>query len=270
MICFIHIERAGGTTLHHIFRNNYASFVTLTPWYYWANEEANVFSKSEAEHLFKWIPRPPAFGGHTSRSYLGYEDVLKTSIEYITFVRNPVSRYLSQYHYHNHVMKRNWTIEAYLDESRFSNYMTKRIAGCFDVDKAKDELANRFGFVGITERFDESLLLMKKVLGLKIIKPYYEIKNAVPVAQKNEEIDKYSEQIIQNNSLDIELYRFVEDELFASYISNYGASLEGELLELSEINKTYRFPLYMKISRALYRLMYYRNVEYFVKILFHA
>lgn len=269
MICFIHIERAGGTTLHHIFRNNYASFVTLYPWHYWANEEKNVFTAREAKHLFKWVPRPPAFGGHTSRSYLGYEDELGVPVEYITFIRNPISRYLSHFYYQNHVMNRNWTMEEFLNEPRFSNYMTKRIAGCFDVEKAKDELANRFAFVGITERFDESLLLMKKELGLAAFKPYYAIKNAVPSTVKNDEINRYNDRIIENNNLDIELYRFVEEELFPSYISHYGDSLVNDLENLSQVNKSYKFSLYMKITRALYRLVYYRNVEYLVKKFFH-
>lgn len=269
MICFIHIERAGGTTLHHVFRNNYASFVTLYPWYYWANEEDNVFTRREAQNFFKLVPQPVAFGGHTSRSYLGYEDVVNVPVEYMTFVRSPISRYMSHYYYQNHVMKRNWTIERFLDEPRFSNYMTKRIAGDFDVEKAKDELSRRFRFVGITERFDESLLLMKKRLGLKEFNPYYEIKNAVPARAKNEEMDKYSGRIIENNLLDIELYRFVEHELFPTYIGDYGSSLDKDQKELAEINKMYKFPLYMKLSRALYRLLYYRNVEYLVKKIYH-
>ncbi|MCD6374594.1 MAG: hypothetical protein J7L94_03655 [Caldisericaceae bacterium] len=48
LICFIHIEKAAGITLHHIFKNNTFRYITLTPWSIWANDQENVFTAEEA------------------------------------------------------------------------------------------------------------------------------------------------------------------------------------------------------------------------------
>ena len=106
MFCFIHIERAGGTTLHYIFRNNFLRYLTLTPWSYWANKGENVFSKHEAKWLFRLLPFTPGFGGHTTRCYLDYEEVVG-ALNYITFLRDPIRRYKSHYNYQRKVMNIN-------------------------------------------------------------------------------------------------------------------------------------------------------------------
>lgn len=54
IICLVHIERSGGTTLHYILRSNFLSFMTLTPWEDWTNKEENSFSPQEAGILLEF------------------------------------------------------------------------------------------------------------------------------------------------------------------------------------------------------------------------
>jgi len=269
MICFIHIERAGGTTLHYMFRHNYFSFVTLTPWYLWTNEKQNIFTAAEAKALFRTLPFVKAFGGHTARSYLGYESAIGKPIEYVTFVREPISRYLSHFRYQNRAMGIPWTIDEYLNEPRFDNFMTRRIAGTCDLDLAKQHLMEDYQFVGLTGHFDESLVLMKKYLGVPNFDISYSARNAGLKDHQEISLEPWMDQIREKNALDIELYRFAEKTLFPRFIERYGQSFKADVDEFRRCNVDYRFSRWLKGSRAMYRMLIYRNIEYVVKALYH-
>lgn len=273
MICFIHIERAGGTTLHYIFRNNFLSYITLTPWHYWSNEEQNVFSTKEAKWLLKLLPFLKGFGGHTTRAYLGYEKLYNPKIDYITFLREPISRYLSHYNYQKKVMGIDWKFEEFLNEKRFDNFMTKRIAGVPDVKTAIKYLNDKFSFVGLNEKFDESILIMKTELKMPNFKPFYERKN-VSINLHYSESDLFQEKhmkekIIKRNELDIKLYEHVRAELFPIYIERGGAKLQNELNYFKKANSDFKFSRIRWFICAIYRWMFYRNLEYFLFRTFH-
>lgn len=269
MICFVHIERAGGTTLHYVFRHNYFSFVTLTPWNRWTNEEANVFTAAEARALFRLLPFVKAFGGHTTRSYLGYEDAIGKPIQYVTFLREPVSRYLSHFKYQNRVMGISWTMDEFLNEPRFDNFITTRIAGCEDLELAKQRLAEDFLFVGLTGRFDESLVLMKHLIDDRDFDIYYSARNAVPEVSREMDLGPWMDRIREQNALDIELYRFVEETLYPRFITQYGPSFEADTAAFRSHNTGNRFPRWLKVSRGVYRMLFYRNVERLVRARYH-
>lgn len=258
--------------MNHIFRNNFLSYVSLTPWYYWSNEEANVFTKKEARYLFKILPFTKCFEGHTTRSYLGYENVLKRKIDYITFLREPISRYISQYNYQKEVMKIDWDIKEFLNEMRFNNLMTKRIAGEYDLDKAKRILFEDFSFVGFCETFDESLILMAHALKLSRFCPYYKRRNVSSnVNYRNDCIRKGNmlERIRHNNRLDIELYDFAWSRIYNTYKKTYKGNLEEEVEKLRVLNKDYVPNKTKCFLNRTYRYIVYRNLEYAIKGLFH-
>ncbi len=133
--------------------------MTVTPWYRGsANDEYNYFTKNEARYFFKILPFTKGFGGNSVKSWLNYEQVLNCKIDYITFLRNPIERYISHHNQYKNEKKTYWDIKQYLRQREFDNLMTKRIAGSADLNKAKKILLEDFTFVGLTERFDESLI----------------------------------------------------------------------------------------------------------------
>ncbi|MHB0960791.1 MAG: hypothetical protein ACYC0X_32910 [Pirellulaceae bacterium] len=96
MICFVHIEKAARSTLHHILLHNYLHDFLATP-HCWSNEEASELKANELKSIIMICPCIQVFGGHSTRHYLDYENALGKRIDYITFLREPYARYVSHY-----------------------------------------------------------------------------------------------------------------------------------------------------------------------------
>lgn len=148
---------------------------------------------------------------------------------YVTMLRDPVERVLSEFHYlkrwprHDlyisaELEKRNWDLDYYLgstDEkflNRTFNTQTRYAAGQSspespDLEQAKANLNRYFSVVGITDMFDDSLSMMKRQFGWSDAP--YRNRNVAP---DRPEMERPSEdqvaRIASMNELDIQLYEW--------------------------------------------------------------
>jgi len=273
MLCFVHIEKTAGTTLHRVFMNNYPEYVHLKPWSLWSNQEENDFTRDEFRYLRRLLPWTRAIGGHSLRAYLRYEAVSRTPVRYVTFLREPISRYLSHFRYQRDVMKLPWTLESFSAEPRFNNYMTGRLSATGDLEEAKHVLRHQFAFVGLMEQFDRSLVLMKALLGLKRFDTRYEACNVNRRSRRltgGECPESLGARLRRNNALDLELYRFAEREVFPAYLRAVGADLEERLRRHLEALEGFRFPRLPGIVSRLYMQAVHRPLEKLLRPLCHA
>ncbi len=211
VFCFVHIERTAGTTLSRVLAHNWSSYVTVHH-FSWPHESGNVFSAEEAAKLFKLFKKIKAFGGHSTRSDLGYQDAIGQPVEYLTFLRKPVDRYVSHFNTLRVEMGKQWTYNDFLGERRFDNWMTKRIAGVDDVELAKRRLHQQFSFVGLTERFDESLVILRQALRIPEFKIPYEVEKKSTNGDYmvlERDVDKRA-AALEHNQLDIGLYSYAQ------------------------------------------------------------
>lgn len=270
MLCFIHIERAGGTTLHYILRHNFLSFLTLSPSLR-SNEGATALTAAELHALLRVLPFTKGFGGHTTRAYAGYERAGAQPINYFTFLRSPIDRYVSHFQYQVDRMRIPWTFGQFLSEPHFANFMTTRIAGRPDVERAKELLRDRFSFIGLTERFDESLLLMRHALGLPDFDVRYERQNAgrdrgnTMSSIDSPGTEDVTERIRSQNLLDLELYRFAREELYPEYVGRYGPQLSSDLERFRTENEGFRFRTSRRYAWGLYRKFGYEPIEQLIR-----
>ncbi len=263
LICFVHIERAGGTTLHHIFRNSFLTFMTLSPRGYWTNDPANEMWPEEVKGLLRLLPFTKGIGGHFTRSYLGYEQAAGRAVRYVTFLRHPVQRSVSQLRFHREKKNIDWSVDDFLSEPRFHHWMTKRIAGSENLEEAKRAVAEDFGFVGLVERFDESLILMKNQLCLWDLDIRYEKRNANIQMPTKDQPPLPLERFSEINALDLELYDFVCSEVFPTYVAAFDGDLVDEIERLRGENHTYRTSRVRRFLWVAYRYLVYRNPELF-------
>lgn len=265
IFCFVHIEKAAGMTLHALLRNNFPfSYVTVTPWYLWSNEVGAELTAEEVRGLARALPNLRGFGGHTTRSYCGYAEAVGRAVRYFTFLREPIARYVSHYKHQVHAMNKGWTLDTFLNERRFDDYMTVRLAGCRDVERAKRQLREAFCCVGLMERFDESLLLLRSALGYPTMDLRYQRENESRAPGGGREAlgdPSVQERLRSANRLDLELYRFACEELYPAQVEAYGAGLSADLTALQTANRGYRFPAWRRAAWTAYRRLLTRPIE---------
>jgi len=214
-LIFLHIPKTAGTTLNRIIEAQYSPFAiyTIDPHRFRATAE-RLKELSEKRRRRLRVVR-----GHL---YYGLHQCLPQGASYITMLRDPVARVLSAYHFvlrrplnplHRKMKKERLTVEDCLQLfPNRHNLQCKLIAGVKNpefnderlLELAKDNLTRSFSVVGISERFEESLVLMAKTFGWDI--RFYENRK---VAKHRPATESHLAELIRaHNRLDVELYEF--------------------------------------------------------------
>jgi hypothetical protein len=238
--------RTAGTTLHHIFRNNYGlNHVEVSK---------DNFTPVDLKRLLRFNRRIRSFGGHYLRSTQGLEAVCPDLV-YITWLRNPADRFISHYNHGRNRGHHTMTIEERLGMLSEGNYQTKFLLGAQkskdrefiptqeDLEKAKKVLIEDYRFVGIAEHFDESLVLMKEILKIQDLDIHYEKMHVTK--KKHIQKDKISPdlyaEIKGKNQVDFELYRFAKERFYERQKKSFPGDLTQAVRDFNQINENYSF-----------------------------
>jgi len=182
-----------------------------------------VLGLSDLAFIKKIFPRLKSIAGHNlvAPLRLGLENPFL-----MTFLRNPISRVIS--HYGDMVCRAHdrRDFETCLrEDEKLQNLQVKFIAGELNLQKAKAAL-EQFDFVGITERFDLSLLVLNHLSPRKLCLNYKR-KRLASDRSMNEKLRsniKAIELAKEVNALDLELYEFGINEIFPKLCENAGVT----------------------------------------------
>jgi hypothetical protein len=239
-VIFLHIGKTAGSTLRQILKRQFPPADVMTVRAHRRSREETLTqfaSLPEAERL-----RPRLIMGHT---VFGLHESVPRESTYITMLRNPVRLTHSQYRYvlrtpthRHHEAASGMTLEQYVASGmamEMDNSQTRALSGELDVPygactdemlaRAKRHLDDHFSWVGLTERFDESILLLRHAFGWRDVR-YVSVK----VARQRAELAPEDRALLERqNAFDIELYEHARGivERRIGEADNFAAELEA-------------------------------------------
>ncbi|MGH8508442.1 MAG: hypothetical protein ACREVH_06970 [Gammaproteobacteria bacterium] len=149
---------------------------------------------------------------------------------WFTMLREPIQRYISQYLYNYEVMGERFDVLHFIRHRPvMANRQVRLLAGTRDLEAAKGHL-RRMVWVGLMERFDESLLLMRDRLDIEGMDLRYGQPRNVGDQRRRmldrEEVratfDRHRDEVIAQNKLDLDLYKFAQYEIWPQQVVEYG------------------------------------------------
>jgi hypothetical protein len=235
VLAFVHIEKTAGTTLIHILRKNFfLRHMDVRPLSATGGRELTAGDMRICQRVNPFVA---SIAGHAVRTYSDL-DTWRDDIRYITVLRDPIKRYLSQFQYWNAQLKKDVDFRTFLDDEKTANYQTRQIAGANDIEAAKRVIASKFFAVGVVEEFDEFLVVLTKKMEPMRFDPSYVVQNeGKPAGPPRENLlEEYGDEIRARNASDIELYRYVTEEIIPAQRRAYGPSLEADIAALHQRN----------------------------------
>jgi hypothetical protein len=256
-LIFLHIPKNGGTTFSRLLGNLYPKeriFSIEVINEIRLNTEDFINLPEEARRNIKVLGGHMEFGLH--RYFCGPS-------EYITFLRKPLNRVMSYYHYvlsnpRHRLYERvkRMTLHDFvqnIDQSDVNNAQVRWISGIDGAEdmmlaKALDNINQYFPIVGLLEHFDESLVLLKKRHNWRTIhyrryrEGYYRRYNEGERRPTDGVLDqKTIDLIVSLNKGDYELYSEMKRRLEQQMKRLGKMELKLELAKLKLLNRCMAF-----------------------------
>jgi hypothetical protein len=260
-LIFLHIPKTAGTTLNRIIEWQYSPFeiFTIDPYRIRATPERLKSLPEKRRRRLRVVRGHMLYGVH---------EWLPQAATYITMLRDPVARVLSAYYFvlrrplnplHRRVKRERLGVEDYIRLfPERHNLQCRLIAGAKDtaitderlLDTAKENLTKSFSVVGISEQFEESLVLIAMTFNWQI--PFY--KNC-KVSKARPKIDPgIAAMIRDHNRLDVELYEFGK-QLFAESLYKRQDAVRERLTALRTIPRPGRLANFCQASLVTSRFL---------------
>jgi hypothetical protein len=247
-IIFLHIGKTGGSSLRSILRRQFRRDEILE---FRAPPPAE--GRLRRERGLETFAALPEATRESARLVMGHapfgvHDFIPRPSTYVTMLRDPMKLVVSLYHYikrtpkhelHDWLTGEGLGLEAFVASGmspETDNSQVRAIAGdtgtpfgaCGPemLETAKANLEQRFAAIGITERFDESLVLLGHTFGWKRL--HYLKANVAPSRDRTPPSPEATRSIQSQNSLDIELYTWAIDRMDRQIASDpsFGDDLE--------------------------------------------
>jgi hypothetical protein len=255
-VIFLHIGKTAGSSLRRILRRQFPAREVLE--FRAPLPEPGRLRREGAVAAFATIPeadraRARLIMGHTT---FGLHELVPRPSTYITMLRDPVALVVSLYGHilrterhilHDEVVSRGLSLGGFVRSGisvEADNSQTRALAGdtstpfggCTEamLERAKTNVERHVAVAGLTERFDESLLLLGRTFGWTRL--YYVAMNTAP--RRIEPTAEEIEEIRERNRLDLDLYAWAaarfEEQLAAD------PSFDDRLRRFRRANRLYR------------------------------
>lgn len=255
ILAFVHIPKTAGTTVKFILRNStFLRHCDLQP----LNRQGRFTDQD-----FRFLRRVFFFG---VRSVAGHSLVdpterLSAPFRYFTFLREPTARCLSNYMHEKRALRRcgkDITLEAFLADPGRHDVQVRHIAGGPNLERAKKVLAEHYLFVGLTERFVESLHVLARLAPCRLDLRHRRLHVSRNVEDKRAVLEdpEAVARVRACNRLDLQLYAYVREELYPEFLRKAGIDgVEAPEEELRLDTYPIRFMVTRGFNMGVYRTL---------------
>jgi hypothetical protein len=262
MIVFLHVPKTAGTSFQSILANNFAlshchtNHISAHDHLSYAGRKP--FTPDDLNFARKVFPRLKSIAGHN------LADPMKLPVPdpfYMTFLRDPVSRVISQYQERTlNNRKRGRPVLSFEDALRvdpeLKNLNVKLLAGEENLDKAKRFL-ERCAFVGLTEKFDLSLHVLGRLCPEKLDLRYQKrrVQKEDSLKKSIEADNRLIEMARDYNRMGIELYSFAVKEIFPKLCEKTGLNPDAPVASFGDNSRRLRPKLLVNrfYNKSIYR-----------------
>ena len=251
MYAFTHIDKTAGRTVRAVLRRSFGAghFEIRSPYARRPadpNDRSVCVTGADLRRVRRIYRHLRGIAGHNVKPYSDLHTACP-EVRYFIFLRDPVKRYLS--HYKNKALQYDRAdFDRWASLAPMRDFQTRTLAGEANAQRAIDLIGSRVGFVGLTDAFDESLLMLGRWLGDPDFRPEYRPVNRL--ADKSRARDAAREQadlgylddpavrarLLEMNALDQQVYDFAVREFFDRQRLAYGAALAADVAALRQRN----------------------------------
>ena len=234
---FVHIPNAAGTTLKRVLVGNFPGGVRSLGNCFGRH---GGFDRRAILRIDEAIARAHDSHAVSGKLPFGIRDRLPAGSRFVTLLRDPVERTLSQYNLLATTVKTlpgDGSLEAVLaaGDLIYDNLQTRMLSDAPEpigevdeqmLEEAKENLRSGFAAFGIVERFDESLVLLAEPLGIESL---LYVQERVSDRDRGADVAPAALRAAQGaNEIDAELYRFAVD-LFDQRVAEQGAEFHVDV-----------------------------------------
>ena len=262
-LIFVHIPKTAGSTLNSVLSRHYAP--TGTYKIYGSDTDGRRLADELCQLPTAQKQRLKLVRGHWP---YGLHVQLPQPSTYISFVRHPVERIVSFYYHilrtpQHYAYREGFTAEMSLLEfverefasDETHDGQTYFLTGCRPAHQALqqtvEEVLKRYAFVGVSEQFDESLLLLKRLFGWRNV--FYFSRRVNRQRPRLRDIPRDVRAAIEaRNPLDMQLYDHIQ-KVLQEQIDDEGASLRREIWTFRRLNSVYKRYISIRRTAAQWR-----------------
>lgn len=239
LLAFLHIAKTGGRSVETMLRSSYGvSYCHAIPWRPPLRPgEAGrplaiaTYDLDDFRRLRRLCPFMQAIGGHAVTLWSGLHEA--RPVRYFAFLREPVARMASHYQFHRATVPGPLDLDGWCRWHEPRELQAKYFSRDGDPQAAIAAIERHGVFVGLLERFDESLLMLRR-LAAPELNPAYRRENTAGANDLARQLLADPGTRARLAALvegEQELYAWVRDELFPRQVEAYGAAALAADLE---------------------------------------
>ena len=231
MLAFIHVAKTGGQTVETLLRGTYGlRYVHAEPWA--ARDPSQViprYTPDDLRRLRRIWPPLRAIGGHAVALWSDFDEV--APVRWFAFLREPLKRAASHYQFHVHTTESPLSIDEWLAWDVPRNHQLRSFSRSIDASEAIEAIEREGVFIGLQERFDESLVMLRKLVAPELRIDYMRT-NTAPrndLARGLLADPVRAEQLAELHRDEFPFYEYVRRTVYPRQQAAYGPTLEADV-----------------------------------------